>query len=125
MLKWGIQEGTDLNWLIWGGNQPKADMPVPTAESIAEPNPAYRNVEMKLGRALEIVTKIMQDGPKDLRRALTAELHYLDKHMDALGEPVARTQTLEDRLSALENALSSATRRAESAEARLRKSGTM
>ena len=123
ILEWGIQQNANLNWLVWGKDKEETKKAGRDFLNVSDSAPSYQPGEMKLGRALEITTRIIQDGPDELRRALAAELYHLDKHLDKTIQSEAEKETFERRLTAVESRLSSATRRAEMAEAKLRRSG--
>lgn len=126
IIDWAIQEKIDLNWLVWGFGQGNVDNgTVKSGRALKEAPVRYvsEKKEMGLGRAVEIMNRIMSEAPVELRRAISEELHHLDQHLDKMAKKKNGGQTIEERIAALEQALSSATRRAKEAEAKLRRSG--
>lgn len=131
ILEWGVLHGADLNWIVWGGTKQGADKQEDEktnrgrALHVADAAPSYQYDAIGLGRAVESVDKIIRKGPEQLRRALTATLHHFGEYIDELEKPAGRTleeriEEMQGKIETLENALSTAKRRATAAEERLK-----
>jgi transcriptional regulator with XRE-family HTH domain len=86
---------------------------------------------MALGRAVEVLTRIIQAGPLPLKMAISSELYYIDRLLDeheqlqatANGVQTEALRQHEERIQALEERLRRERQKAEHAVEKLKQSG--
>jgi transcriptional regulator with XRE-family HTH domain len=133
--------GINLHWLLTGRGEmtlaKQGEVVKETAGSYEvrtigrdqrqEPGP------MALGRAVEVLTRIIQTGPMPLRMAISSELFYIDRLLDehehiqatANGAQTDAHRQLEERIQALEERLRKERQKAKDAVGQLKQSGGM